>query len=691
MRIAHRSLVILNCLENPLDSNFTRLLSNAVLYFLNHSSLLSQFNYPSNTAATDQEQEQEQEAEAEVDTNNSESRNENMIENVTFNLNLDEIHQFSSSYSSETFIKSELENQTKDKDNHSYSESQYSNLSSSISIHVSSSEIESNSDNDEISCYFSHNETLSEENIIPSLDEVAFYVGESFKLLYHHFDEAGICEFSFKFASCFIHFRPFLRNCLGNSLPIYIRYFFYSTNSKEFDISKIIDAFIPFSRTLETSAKSQEIFVELIGRSKIRELYIVASIFFQKKEKDIQFVFPSIDIGMNYEEIMNIEYTREEVQNSLTIFSEILKNCSKNLSNSIFFVSTELLLKYGKKIDKSLFVPIYNSAISLISVYETASKFVETVSQIAASIISLKYNEWPTNSTSIEELKTSISSIIKDINFSMMKNQKMKIKKVKERSNSRASASLIPTNFLPSPRNNLRSNSVSKSINNNNCNELIKLSSTARSPISSSKIVFKPSSPKLPLARSSSKSSFTRFSAGDASNFIDQSIDEDNNNDLDEIVPITKCKDIQHLYGMIDQKHPPKIIPFASHYEMIIGLTKEVKKKMKMKEKAEKLFSKRKYTSSISFSSQMMSNKSFSIDLSFQTKGIGHLNISKLKKIEVNKNKLKFPKEQEDNNRDKFIVAFEDFLKLSEDNFYEFPKSSMVSKKKKKKRSQNEL
>lgn len=633
LRIAHRSLIILNCLEYPLDTSFTRLLSSSVLYFLNHASLIGPLTYLSNMTTTE---------------NENEIEDDNFIDNVTFDLNLDENHQFSSSSSSKiakSLPDPKLSN---------------SSFSSSLMIHVTSSNSDSynsyNSENDEISCYFSHNETIDEENIVPSIDDVSYYVSECFKLLNRHFEEPDIPVFAFKFASCFVHYRPFLRNCLGNALPLFMSCYSYPLLRQTIDKRIIIDAFIPFSRSLENSRKSQETFVDIIIKIKSPELYLVASIFLTKS--DGQFNLPSIDIGMSYEQIMSKKYSQEEIQSALAIFAEILKNCSKQLSNSIFIVANEILLKYGKVIDKSSFVPIYASALSLIAIFESAYQFVQTVSQIAPSIMSLKSNEWPPSAVSIDDVKSSISEIIKDMNKNKRKKEKLK----------------------------KRSGTI-RNINNN----AIKLSSTIKSPISSSKTVIKPPLQKIPLTRSSSKSSLksssTRFSAGDVfknkSGLIGLPF---KNDERDEIVPITKCKEIKHLFGLIDQKTPPKIIPFASHYEMIIGLTKEVKKKMKLKMKEEKILSSRNRTSSFSLTSPYLSNKSMVLAMAMQDRSSSKLNLTRLNKMKIRDMELDLPDDDEDN-RDKFIVPFSEFLKISEENSSEMSNSSMMGKRKKKKRS----
>lgn len=42
-----------------------------------------------------------------------------------------------------------------------------------------------------------------------------------------------------------------------------------------------------------------------------------------------------------------------------------------------------------------------------------------------------------------------------------------------------------------------------------------------------------------------------------------------------EVTPITNCKHLTQLHGIIDQKTPPKIYPFATQYEMFISLKKD--------------------------------------------------------------------------------------------------------------------
>ena len=48
-----------------------------------------------------------------------------------------------------------------------------------------------------------------------------------------------------------------------------------------------------------------------------------------------------------------------------------------------------------------------------------------------------------------------------------------------------------------------------------------------------------------------------------------------------EIVPLTNCKQLNHLNGMIDQSSPPKISPFAPQLEMVTNVMKENQKYLK--------------------------------------------------------------------------------------------------------------
>ena len=124
-----------------------------------------------------------------------------------------------------------------------------------------------------------------------------------------------------------------------------------------------------------------------------------------------------------------------------------------------------------------------------------------------------------------------------------------------------------------------------------------------------------------------------------------------------EIVPITKCKKISHLNGLIDQKNPPKILPFSSQYEMY----QELKKGLSTPKKVIKNWS-----SSLLLSSDLFSAKS-SPNTSNFTKNQNYFIKMELTEIPIQPIKLEliYSKIKESNNPN-FIVTPNEFLELGE-------------------------
>ncbi|KAH0789931.1 hypothetical protein GPJ56_006433 [Histomonas meleagridis] len=58
--------------------------------------------------------------------------------------------------------------------------------------------------------------------------------------------------------------------------------------------------------------------------------------------------------------------------------------------------------------------------------------------------------------------------------------------------------------------------------------------------------------------------------------FVIKQIDEISNAPS-KVISITDCKDLNQLFGLLDQRNPPKIHPFSTQYEMYLALQKEPK------------------------------------------------------------------------------------------------------------------
>jgi uncharacterized protein YfkK (UPF0435 family) len=124
-----------------------------------------------------------------------------------------------------------------------------------------------------------------------------------------------------------------------------------------------------------------------------------------------------------------------------------------------------------------------------------------------------------------------------------------------------------------------------------------------------------------------------------------------------DVVPIARCKELSDLHGMIDQKNPPKIYPFAAQYEMYMGLSKGSKKMqlglpVKLASRSGGIFG-------------LTPNRSFFLTAAMQNVGILEMHYAPLRKKTVCQTFLDIP--VVDNSAWKFVISPAEFLKLDED------------------------
>lgn len=135
-----------------------------------------------------------------------------------------------------------------------------------------------------------------------------------------------------------------------------------------------------------------------------------------------------------------------------------------------------------------------------------------------------------------------------------------------------------------------------------------------------------------------------------------------------EVVPITTCKDISQLNGMISQVSPPKIYPFASQYEMFIGLKKDISKQRRASKAGPK-----KWTSTLSLTSGLMSNKSLVMTASLQAAVLSNAKFAPLTPKTVLQTLLDLPgiPIDRDPNEEpeywKFVVSPAEFINLEDE------------------------
>ena len=123
-----------------------------------------------------------------------------------------------------------------------------------------------------------------------------------------------------------------------------------------------------------------------------------------------------------------------------------------------------------------------------------------------------------------------------------------------------------------------------------------------------------------------------------------------------ESVPITNCEQITQLCGMIDQRNPPKILPYSSQYEMYVGLRKNptIEKKKLIK----------KWSSTLSLTSGILSNRSLILPASIDGNDFSKIEFAELPMANINKKFLDIPGDE--NGSWRFVVSAKEFLELAE-------------------------
>ena len=371
-------------------------------------------------------------------------------------------------------------------------------------------------------------------------DEIALFVGEAFTLLTNHLNEPAISDFAFRFASSFLHFRPFFKSyCLGNAMPIFMDCISNPILAKSAKMI-IVDAFIPFAHSLELNKNAQEILLSITQKVESPELFIVAAAFLIKP-------LPFVNIGKTYKEIMNASYSKEVINRALMIFSAMLKNASKPLADSIFIVVTQLFKKYDISINRIQLVPIYQNALKSIAVMESASDFVQAIARMDPDIASMSDAILP-NTKTINDVANNLSSI------------------------------------------NTR-----------------------------------------------------------------------NNNSNNGIVPITNCKNLQQLEGIIDQLNPPKIIPYATQDEMITGLKNDSSKARNRKVSITNIPTI--LSSALLMSSGVILSPRTIIPAAFQHNSNSKIQLAPLVNKKVIHRLLNFSKSHQ-NKKFNFVVSLREFIDL---------------------------
>ena len=361
-------------------------------------------------------------------------------------------------------------------------------------------------------------------------EDIIRFVAETFKTLNSHLDVPDLANLAFHYASSFIGCTTFEDNCLEKAFPIFLNCVSAEVLKTQ-AISVLVDAFYPFAKKLEVDKSSQETLLQIIQLIDAKELYLVAAVFYLKP-------LPFININKTLEEILMMKFTVDQINKALWFFQAMLKTASRPLVDSILILTTKLILKFGKRLNRVMLVPIFLTALHNIAAFQSAVDFLQAVSSIDPSIATLRDDS---------QIHTKIVSDV--------------------------------------------------------CNEIKQI---------------------------------VDFSG--------------------ETVPFTNCKDLHQLHGMISMSNPPKIIPFSTRYDMYLGMKKEQKKFIESSSRPVQ-----KWSSTVSLTSQIMSNKSLIFATSYLISGgASNYPYKVLEKKKVIKNLLDLPSNKDEGNW-KFIISLVEF------------------------------
>jgi hypothetical protein len=127
-------------------------------------------------------------------------------------------------------------------------------------------------------------------------------------------------------------------------------------------------------------------------------------------------------------------------------------------------------------------------------------------------------------------------------------------------------------------------------------------------------------------------------------------------------VTLTTCKNLQDLQGIIDQRNPPKIYPYAGHYEMLFALKKDNDSQLTDMHAT----GPRTFTSKLAMRSGMLSNKSFVLINTVGKSGTIRLDLHPLQVKRILKESLAFPDLQPEGVGQRFVVTPQVFGELED-------------------------
>lgn len=361
--------------------------------------------------------------------------------------------------------------------------------------------------------------------------EVALYVGVCFEVFQGQLEVSDIISTAFNFASLFLHCPAFAKGCMRKAMPLFLQCTETPTLAKNAK-AIIADAFIPFLRDLEEEDESQKLLKEITTKCESPELLLIAACFLLKP-------LPFIEMDKKYDEIVAAPISSENANKTMVLFSTFIKTASRSLVDSILQVSTVLIRKFERAIERNLLMPVYKVALQRVSDMKSAVDFMTALLRIDPEISSSD-NQEAEESKYLEDIQQGLNGFL------------------------------------------------------------------VNSPSDS--------------------------------------------------VPITNCKQISQLSGMIDQQNPPKILPFSSQYEMYVGLRKDSKGGRKKQGK--------KWSSSLSLTSGALSNRSLILPSSLELTDFSQIELEELPQPHITMKLLNIPTDGKETWN--FVVSSSEFLQLDQ-------------------------
>jgi hypothetical protein len=235
-------------------------------------------------------------------------------------------------------------------------------------------------------------------------DELGLFVGECFRVICQHSEDADVANIAFPFASAFQQCGVFDDNCMRHAMPLFLHCVKDPLLSGRARLV-LVDAFLPFASSLETDSSAQRLLAEITRIPAAPSLYLLAAAFLLGS-------LPFEPVDFTYTQIMELPLLPDQIIQGIRLLSVLLKKASRPLAESILALLTALVEKHGRKVSHSSLVPVYEFAIHRLATFDSAVRFVRAVAAIDPSI-AVQKETLPSVQRSLEEVGKQLADIVK--------------------------------------------------------------------------------------------------------------------------------------------------------------------------------------------------------------------------------------------------------------------------------------